>query len=84
MRLCREAGMAAATARGPLANGRGAALGVLISSPQLRRLGSAVGTPASPPRAGAGDRKLRGCPLSGDASCAVSRKLRLRALLGAR
>lgn len=38
--------MAAGTARGLLANGGAAALGLLISSPQLRGPGSAVGAPA--------------------------------------
>lgn len=79
-----QQGMAAVTGRGLLPNGSTAAPGLLISFPQLRRPGSAAGTPAPALGGDAGDRELRGCPLLGDASCAVSRKLQLRALLGAR
>ena len=78
-----QQGMAAVTARELLANRRAAAPGLLISSPQLRGPGSAVGTPALALGGEAGDRELQGCPLSGDASSAVSRKLQLHALLGA-
>lgn len=76
--------MAAVTARGLQASGKAAALGLLISSPQLRGPGSAAGTPASELGGEAGDRELRRCPRLGDGSCAVSRQLRLHALLSAR